>query len=159
MKQECIPVGCVPAAHWPFAGVCLVWGGLVWSQGSVFLVRGVWSWGVLPARGLCLVWGGSPCPETPTVNRITHTCKNITLATTSLRPVIISANKNVPVLFCIACSGLKSVTELSTISWEREMVRLKSVTELSTISWEKEMVHECRYLTPGVPGLQLTHLD
>ena len=30
------------------------------------------------------------CPETPPVNRITHTCKNITLATTSLRPVIIS---------------------------------------------------------------------
>ena len=40
--------------------------------------------GVLPARG------GSPCPETPPVNRITDTCKNITLATTSLRPVKIN---------------------------------------------------------------------
>ena len=36
-------------------------------------------------------WGlGIPaCTEAdPPVNRITHTCKNITLATTSLRPVI-----------------------------------------------------------------------
>ena len=43
--QECIPVGCVPAAHWPYAavfflGVCLVQGG-----------------GVLPAKSR----GGSPC--------------------------------------------------------------------------------------------------
>ena len=45
--------------------------------------------------GVCLVPGGGflpaqggVCPETPPVNRITHTCKNITLATTSLRPVI-----------------------------------------------------------------------
>ena len=26
-KQECIPVGCVPAAHWPYAGVCFLGGG------------------------------------------------------------------------------------------------------------------------------------
>ena len=42
--------------------------------------------GGLPARG------GTPCPRGggthPPVNRITHSCKNITLATTSLRPVI-----------------------------------------------------------------------
>ena len=56
--------------------------------------------------GVSLVWvvslpgggGGSPCPGGvlpvqggfslhPPGNRITHTCKNITLATTSLRPV------------------------------------------------------------------------
>ena len=59
-------------------GVCLVlWGGSAWSQGG----------GGSPWRGVCLVLGGGPCPETPPVNRITHTCKNITLATTSLRPV------------------------------------------------------------------------
>ena len=29
-KQECIPVGCVPAARWPYAGVCFPGGG-VWS--------------------------------------------------------------------------------------------------------------------------------
>ena len=65
--------------------------------------------GVLLGRGGCLVrggfslvpgGGGSPwsgggawsrggSPETPPVDRITDTCKNITLATTSLRPVII----------------------------------------------------------------------
>ena len=37
--------------------------------------------------------GGSPCPETPPVNRITHTCKNITLATISLLPVKINQTK------------------------------------------------------------------
>ena len=71
---------------------------------SVLAGGGVWSWGgghcsggggspcpvgggSGPRRGVCLLWGGSPCPETPPVNRITHTCKNITLATTSLWPV------------------------------------------------------------------------
>ena len=40
----------------------------------------------------CQVPGERGCPETPPVNRITHTCKNITLATTSLRPVINQLN-------------------------------------------------------------------
>ena len=57
-------------------GVCLVRGVSAWS-------RGVWSRGVLPARR-------PPSPPPPTVNRITDTCKNITLATTSLRPVKIT---------------------------------------------------------------------
>ena len=60
LRQECIPVGCVPAARWPYAVVCSPGGG-VCSEGV----------GVIPA-----------CTEadTPPVNRITHTCKNITLA-------------------------------------------------------------------------------
>ena len=61
-----------------------------WSGGSSCQVREG-----LPARS----GGGSPCQvpggfslyggaaRRPPVNRITHTCKNITLATTSLRPV------------------------------------------------------------------------
>ena len=60
-------------------------GGSAWSRGGVCLVGGSpcqggsdWSrGGGLP---------GDPLP--PPVNRITDTCKNITLATTSLRPVI-----------------------------------------------------------------------
>ena len=84
-----------------FRGVCLVWGGwcilsggwCVWSGGCVCLVRGcvcAWSWGGLPQ---CLV-GYHPHPpwtrhtNPPPVNRMTNRCKNITLATTSLRPVI-----------------------------------------------------------------------
>ena len=81
--------------------VCLVKGGLpglggclpgpegvsAWS-GRCLLGPGgsAWSQGVLPARGVLLARG--VCPETPPVNRIIDTCKNITLATTSLRPVI-----------------------------------------------------------------------
>ena len=62
------------------------------SRGGFSLVRG----GFLPGRGGVLPAGGGlpgpggSSPETPpSVNRITDTCKDITLATTSLRPVII----------------------------------------------------------------------
>ena len=52
-----------------------------------------WSGGgggcLVPGGGGCLFpGGGGGSPETPPVNRITDTCKNITLATTSLRPVM-----------------------------------------------------------------------
>ena len=116
-KQECIPVGCVPAARRPSAGVCipgevcLVWGGSAWSGGGgVCLVPGGVSdpgglpglGGALPGRGGALsgpgggwcVWPGGGIPacteaDTPPPPRgQTHACKNITLATTSLRPVI-----------------------------------------------------------------------
>ena len=63
LKQECIPVGCVPAAHWPYAGGVSLLG--------VSLLGGVLpAMGVLPARGSpCqgvslpggLPAGGSPC--------------------------------------------------------------------------------------------------
>ena len=65
-------------------------GGSPWSWGG-----SPWSGGVLlgPGGGFSLVPGGfSRGP--PPVNRITDTCKNITLATTSLRPV-----KMVSILF------------------------------------------------------------
>ena len=76
-KQECIPVGCVPATHWPYARVCFQggvcsWGGVfprgVSALGGVFFLGGGW----YPS----MHWGRYP----PPVNRITHTCKNITLA-------------------------------------------------------------------------------
>ena len=73
-EQECIPVGCVPAAYWPYAGVCF--------SGSVCSRVG---WVSAPGGG-----GIPACTDAdpPPVNRITDTSKNITLATTSLRPVI-----------------------------------------------------------------------
>ena len=68
-------------------GGCLVQG--VHGPGGVHGPEGAWS------RGMCLVPGGSGIPacteaDPPPVNRITHTSKNITLATTSLRPVNIT---------------------------------------------------------------------
>ena len=65
-------------------GGCQLQGGLV-PGGSA--LGGSGPWGVSGSGGFSLPGGGSPWPETPPVNRITHTCKNITLATTSLRPV------------------------------------------------------------------------
>ena len=108
IQQECIPVGCVPAARRPYSGVCFPGGGLP-GPGGFCLVRGggsawsggkggsPWSGGGSPlVRGGLPGLGGSPCPggfslpgEPSLVDRITDTCKNITLATTSLRPVMI----------------------------------------------------------------------
>ena len=53
-EQECIPVGCVPAARWPYAGVCFPGG--VCSQGGVSAPGGCLLWGGL-LRG-CLLLGG-----------------------------------------------------------------------------------------------------
>ena len=72
-----VPRGGLPG---PGGGFSLVPGGSTWSRGG-----SPWSWG-----GVCLVLGGFSGDPTPPVNRITDTCKNITLATTSLRPVKIS---------------------------------------------------------------------
>ena len=83
-KQECIPVGCIPAAHRPYAEVCFLAGCLV--QGGL-LLGGCLLWG--GGGVVCSQGGGIPaCIEAdPPVNRMTNRCKNITLATTSLRLV------------------------------------------------------------------------
>ena len=95
--------GCLPGP----GGVCLVRGGLpgpggfslvpgglpgprgcLPGPGEVCLVRRVLpARGCLPGPGLCLPGPGGFSGD-PAVDRITDTCKNITLATTSLRPVI-----------------------------------------------------------------------
>ena len=76
-----LPGGVVSA--WSQGGFSLVSGGFS-LPGGVCLVRGE---GGLPAQGgVCLV-PGEALRRPPPVNRITDTCKNITLATTSLRPV------------------------------------------------------------------------
>ena len=86
--QECIPVGCVPAARWPYAEVCCPGGGGLPGLGGCLLPGGVclvvgvsapggWGvclvWGVVSAPGgVCLVWegvvsapGGVSLVETP----------------------------------------------------------------------------------------------
>ena len=109
-KQKCIPVGCVPAARWPYARVSFTGGrGVYLFLGSV-LSPGVYlgtggaclPGGCLPGRGVCLplrgeclpgglTWGGGVCwgcvypsmhwgRHPPPVDRMTDACKNITLA-------------------------------------------------------------------------------
>ena len=82
-------------------GFSLVPGGLPGPEGGSPWSGGVaWSQGGLPGRGGS-PWsrgGGSPWSrggfsEDPPVDRITDTCKNITLATTSLRPVKMPLNQ------------------------------------------------------------------
>ena len=67
----------------PGGAGCLLLGGVSVPGGSApggCLLRGV---GVVSQHAL---------RQTPLVNRMTDRCKNITLATTSLRPVIIESN-------------------------------------------------------------------
>ena len=61
------------------------WSGGVWSGGCLVL-GGVWSGGCLPPGG-CGIPACTEADTSPPVNRMTNRCKNITLATTSLRPV------------------------------------------------------------------------
>ena len=115
-EQECIPVGCVrplidrileSASRGAGEGGLHGLGGA--GSGGVSLPEGsACSGGGLPGLGESPAWGGflpawrgssllggSPClggfslPGDPPLNRVTDTCKNITLATTSLRPVTI----------------------------------------------------------------------
>ena len=114
IQQECIPVGCVPAARRPYTGVCIPARGVLpaWPRG-VFSLSGPGGQFSLPGPGGFSLPGQGgfslpgpggfslpgqgvlPAWRHPPVNRITHTCKNITLATTSLRPVI-TTNMNTP---------------------------------------------------------------
>ena len=77
--------------------VCLVQGGCVPAPGGcLFLLRGVPGLGggvPGPGGSVCSGGAGIPAcidaePPPPLVNRMTNRCKNITLATTSLWPVI-----------------------------------------------------------------------
>ena len=90
-QQECIPVGCVPAAHWPYAGVCFPGGCLLQGGGGLGGVCSLGADGGCLLCG-CLLPGGLVSQHAlrqtaPPVNRMTDRCKNITLATTSLLPV------------------------------------------------------------------------
>ena len=104
-KQECIPVGCVPAARRPYSGVSFLEGVSARSRGV-----SAWSggWGVCQVRGVCLVWGGGllrgaisqhALRQTPfpPVDRILDTrLRKYYLGPTSLRPVNICG----PVRIC-----------------------------------------------------------
>ena len=116
--------GCFPCQGWISLPGGSSWRGGSPCQRGGSPCQGGLRWGVLPARGSLPGggfslpggspwWGAFPCQgglpggggflpaggfsllETPPVNRMTNRCKNITLATTSLRPVIIVLNRDV----------------------------------------------------------------
>ena len=99
----------------PGGGVCLVRGVSDWSGGVCLILGGAWSrgggWGSAWSGGWLPGLGGLPGPggsawshgggipacteaDPPAVNRMTDRCKNITLATTSLRPVKIRIKRS-----------------------------------------------------------------
>ena len=79
-----LPEGGVPAWGVYLPGGCTYLGGVpAWG---VYLPGGVTCPGGVPGRG-CTYWGCTWSNTSPPVNRMTDTCKNITLAKTSFRPV------------------------------------------------------------------------
>ena len=85
-----LPVGLSSWGVSALMGVCLGGGGCL-TLGC--LTHGVSDPGGSDLGGMCMTWGLSAprgcLPQTcPPMNRMTDRCKNITLATTSLRPVI-----------------------------------------------------------------------
>ena len=63
LKEDCIPVWCVPLAHWPYLPAWSALGGCVPDPRGVYLVGGcTWSQGVYLVRGVYLVYGGVPGP-------------------------------------------------------------------------------------------------
>ena len=89
------PGGCVCLLPWgcllPGMGCLLLEGCLLpgVSASRGVCSQGVSAWGVSAPRG-CGVPACTEADTPPPVDRITDACKNITLATTSLRPVIIT---------------------------------------------------------------------
>ena len=100
-KKECFPVGCVPPAHWPlFPYVYWLWG---WKINDLSFLGGGPVQGVdvpppgpdyLPPRARppppvtmwpipWCIW----CHIPPDLNRVTHTCENITFAHYATRAV------------------------------------------------------------------------
>ena len=87
------PLGCRPGSD-PPQFPPWVW---AWKRGASFLGGGVPWQGGLPGGGWCLLWGvvsQYALRQTTPVIRMTNSSKNITLATTSLRPVMIKSSKN-----------------------------------------------------------------
>ena len=104
----------------------LLFGGLLGRGPSFF--GGVLLGGLLFWRGASFPGGGSPWQRAlldrglsladPPMNRITHSCKNITLATTSLRPVM----KSFTLCGCASsCSSIAAEKGFRTHSvWQRQ---------------------------------------
>ena len=107
------------------------WGGGAPSRGSpsrgCLLLRGVPpSRGGAPflGEGASFLGGGGVVSrhalrQTPPVNRMTDRCKNITLATTSLRPVI---NEWFSILLTVLVQGLVGVSTQLTLRLRRALV-------------------------------------
>ena len=71
MKQECIPVGCVPPARLPYAGVCFGEGGVLSHRGVYLVPGGMSALGGAPGPGGMSAprGGGVPGPRGCTFSR------------------------------------------------------------------------------------------
>ena len=104
-------------------GVCLVPGGSAWSGGV-----SAWSQGYLPGLGGCLPGPGGSLETPPPVDRITDTCKNITLATTSLRPVKIWSQQTASIICLILFLIENNYANLSRFWVWNPFCRISEVT-------------------------------
>ena len=87
VTQDCIPVGCIPPAGWPYLPVCSAPGGCLPGLGGAFLVRG----GGIPA---CTEADPPPCEQNH------RRLWKYYLAPTSLRAVIMFIFKLDQIIDC-----------------------------------------------------------
>ena len=121
-KQECIPVGCVPA-----------WG--------VFLPRGVYLPGGVPAGGVYLP-GGVPAQVLPPVNRMTDRCKNITLPQTSFA----GGNKDSRTQCTHRTSGLQNIFFFAKSRKKNKFIQ-KDESYIELMKFEIVFVSACVHMT------------
>ena len=121
-QQECIPVGCVPAARRPYAGVCFPGGSAL--GGCLVRGGGAWSGGVPGPGGVCTQGGlcsegvGIPaCTEADTPPPLWTDTRlwKYYLGPTSLRPVIIHQKR---LLRFRAVHSLLWILTIFLLSWK-----------------------------------------
>ena len=158
------------------AGGASFLGGVSLAGGASFLGGSPWQgaslFGVSLAGGCLLLWGspwqrGIPvCTEAePPVNRITHSCKNITLATTSLQPVtrLDSSRMHTTHLLSIShsmhCTGGVCCSDGGACFWSRGCLSLVPVGRGACLwfwGWVGGCIPACSGADPPPPVNRIT---
>ena len=132
LKQKCIPIGCVP----PDAVATIsCTGSLSGGGGSLFVAVFV-NW------GFCLEDLGDRDLPPPPVDRMTHTCKNITLPPICLRAVVPCASKD-----CIlAIQPLLHCTQIQLFLKYLKSGETKKLSDSDTDLSSSDLCNDCEPL-------------
>ena len=174
IKQDCIPVGCIPPACWPYLPACTAQGG-VCSRELVSALGGAWLRGCLVCGGVrswggaccgrgwysCVHWGRSPL----WTEFLTHATENITLPQTSfaggkyLKLMIPTSLKIVIswIFTAFSCSGWFTGTTVRAdngCSW-RSAGRRRTIYRPCSSTWNPSASRDLLYRTKGEVLLQL----
>ena len=146
-KEDCIPVGCIPPACWPYLPACTVQGGV---GGCLLLEGGVCSGGVVSQHAL------KQTP--PPVNRMTDRCKNIILPQTSFSGGNKACKEDANLSWnavpaCVTCTNISDIGTANNISIALKttallkmftepitMVMVSKLKDMSFLPWQTSEV-------------------